>query len=338
MVAACGRSGGGVLAGRGVQRGGGLGRRLRGRRRGDRRGRGRIRDGGRATRSPWRPWPPSGPNCARTCWPGARTGRCARSPNWTAACSSAADTETDRLDRARDRGEQGDHPCLRAFRGGQVLPGRGRPPGPARGKTGGYLAPPTCRTGASVTADHASQLLSLGADLGIRPWRSPPGTAWRADRGRPLTASIAATYEGRPGRARRAGARRLPGGHPPADRRRPVRGPGVGRARGGPGPGRHARRADPPLARRHAPRPGRRGHRASTSSGSSTVFPNITEAWKTTNVVVPPMTREQLRQVINAPLADLKGIRFADGLARADPARHADRARPRCLDARIRPH
>jgi WD40 repeat protein len=44
-------------------------------------------------------------------------------------------------------------------------------------------------------------------------------------------------------------------------------------------------------------------------------FPNITEAWKTTNVVVPPMTREQLRQVINAPLADLKGIRFAAGLA-----------------------
>ena len=44
-------------------------------------------------------------------------------------------------------------------------------------------------------------------------------------------------------------------------------------------------------------------------------LPHIIEAWKTTNVVIPPMTREQLRQVINAPLADLKGIRFADGLA-----------------------
>jgi WD40 repeat protein len=43
-------------------------------------------------------------------------------------------------------------------------------------------------------------------------------------------------------------------------------------------------------------------------------FPHIIEAWKTTNVVVPPMTREQLRQVISAPLADLRGIRFADGL------------------------
>ena len=44
-------------------------------------------------------------------------------------------------------------------------------------------------------------------------------------------------------------------------------------------------------------------------------LPHIIEAWKTTNVVIPPMTREQLRQVINAPLADLQGIRFADGLA-----------------------
>lgn len=44
-------------------------------------------------------------------------------------------------------------------------------------------------------------------------------------------------------------------------------------------------------------------------------FPHISEAWKTTNVVVPPMTREQLRETIARPLAELKGIRFADGLA-----------------------
>ena len=43
-------------------------------------------------------------------------------------------------------------------------------------------------------------------------------------------------------------------------------------------------------------------------------FPHITEAWKTTNVVVPPMTREQLRETITRPLSDLKGIRFAAGL------------------------
>jgi WD40 repeat protein len=43
-------------------------------------------------------------------------------------------------------------------------------------------------------------------------------------------------------------------------------------------------------------------------------FPHITEAWKTTNVVVPPMTREQLRETITGPLANLKGIRLADGL------------------------
>jgi WD40 repeat protein len=43
-------------------------------------------------------------------------------------------------------------------------------------------------------------------------------------------------------------------------------------------------------------------------------FPHLNEAWKTTNVVVPPMTREQLSEIITSPLADLKGIRFADGL------------------------
>lgn len=43
-------------------------------------------------------------------------------------------------------------------------------------------------------------------------------------------------------------------------------------------------------------------------------FPHITEAWKTTNVVIPAMTREQLRETITGPLADLKGIRFAPGL------------------------
>jgi WD40 repeat protein len=43
-------------------------------------------------------------------------------------------------------------------------------------------------------------------------------------------------------------------------------------------------------------------------------FPHITEAWKTTNVVVPPMTREQLRETITRPLSNLKGIRFAAGL------------------------
>ena len=65
-------------------------------------------------------------------------------------------------------------------------------------------------------------------------------------------------------------------------------------------------------------------------------FPHITEAWKTTNVVVPPMTREQLRETITRPLSDLKGIRFAAGL-RADPARHPGRA-VRAPDARIRPN
>jgi ABC-type dipeptide/oligopeptide/nickel transport system ATPase subunit len=43
-------------------------------------------------------------------------------------------------------------------------------------------------------------------------------------------------------------------------------------------------------------------------------FPHISEAWKNTNVVVPPMTREQLREIITRPLTDLRGIRFAEGL------------------------
>jgi WD40 repeat protein len=44
-------------------------------------------------------------------------------------------------------------------------------------------------------------------------------------------------------------------------------------------------------------------------------FPHITEAWKTTNLVISPMTRGQLREVVNAPLGGLGGISFARGLA-----------------------
>ena len=44
-------------------------------------------------------------------------------------------------------------------------------------------------------------------------------------------------------------------------------------------------------------------------------FPHIANAWKTTQVLVAPLNREALRQVISAPLAGLKGIRFAAGLA-----------------------
>ncbi|MBV9381101.1 MAG: trypsin-like peptidase domain-containing protein, partial [Streptosporangiaceae bacterium] len=44
-------------------------------------------------------------------------------------------------------------------------------------------------------------------------------------------------------------------------------------------------------------------------------FPHIARAWKTTQVLVAPLHREALRQVISAPLNGLKGIRFAAGLA-----------------------
>ncbi|MFI6470095.1 trypsin-like peptidase domain-containing protein [Streptomyces sp. NPDC050516] len=44
-------------------------------------------------------------------------------------------------------------------------------------------------------------------------------------------------------------------------------------------------------------------------------LPVLRAAWETTHVVVPPMTREQLRETIARPLEGHPGIRFADGLA-----------------------
>ena len=193
-------------------------------------------------------------------------------------------------------------------------------------EAGGYLAahvPHGVRYNASQLLARA--LISAGQAV-------PPGTAWRAE-WQAMTASIAAE-DGPAGAAGQVLA-----AYPEGTRlliRRPVRGPGV---------------AEPEVAQdldamlgaltRRWPDGTRRVQAVVVMRidflRQLDAFPNITEAWKTTNVVVPPMTREQLRQVINAPLADLKGIRFADGLARADPARHADRA-CRAADARIHPH
>ncbi|RCH64288.1 hypothetical protein DT019_33435 [Streptomyces sp. SDr-06] len=44
-------------------------------------------------------------------------------------------------------------------------------------------------------------------------------------------------------------------------------------------------------------------------------LPVLRAAWEATHVVVPPMTRDQLRETITRPLADHPGVRFADGLA-----------------------
>ncbi|WP_423509375.1 trypsin-like peptidase domain-containing protein [Streptomyces xinghaiensis] len=43
-------------------------------------------------------------------------------------------------------------------------------------------------------------------------------------------------------------------------------------------------------------------------------LPNLRTAWETTHVVVPPMTRDQLREAVTRPLEGHAGIRFADGL------------------------
>ncbi|WHT16157.1 trypsin-like peptidase domain-containing protein [Crossiella sp. CA-258035] len=43
-------------------------------------------------------------------------------------------------------------------------------------------------------------------------------------------------------------------------------------------------------------------------------LPVLSAAWEATHVVVPPMTRDQLREVITRPLAGHAGVRFADGL------------------------
>ncbi|WP_181799060.1 nSTAND1 domain-containing NTPase [Kitasatospora acidiphila] len=44
-------------------------------------------------------------------------------------------------------------------------------------------------------------------------------------------------------------------------------------------------------------------------------LPVLRAAWESTHVVVPPMTREQLRQVVTRPLEGYGGVRFAEGLA-----------------------
>jgi WD40 repeat protein len=43
-------------------------------------------------------------------------------------------------------------------------------------------------------------------------------------------------------------------------------------------------------------------------------LPNLWAAWTATHVVVPPLTRGQLREVIERPLAGLRGVGFAPGL------------------------
>ncbi|MGW7541516.1 nSTAND1 domain-containing NTPase [Streptomyces sp. NPDC054770] len=43
-------------------------------------------------------------------------------------------------------------------------------------------------------------------------------------------------------------------------------------------------------------------------------LPQIAAAWNATQVVIPPMTRDQLREAATRPLAGFGGVRFADGL------------------------
>ncbi|MET8005436.1 nSTAND1 domain-containing NTPase [Nonomuraea glycinis] len=43
-------------------------------------------------------------------------------------------------------------------------------------------------------------------------------------------------------------------------------------------------------------------------------LPHIAAAWNATQVVIPPMTRDQLREAATRPLAGFGGVRFADGL------------------------